>query len=94
MPTGSFTWVMLKQPFSTTTTNEGKFIMRFDDINPAEKEEYDEVILEDLKLLQVHYDFFYRTYNHFDTIMGYCDKLIKIGKAYVDDTDAESMKIK
>jgi len=73
---------------------EGKLIMRFDDTNPAkEKEEYEEVILEDLKMLQVRYDHFSRTSDHFETIMGYCDKLIKIGKAYVDDTDAETMKI-
>ena len=72
---------------------EGKLIMRFDDTNPAkEKEEYEEVILEDLKLLQVKYDHFSRTSDHFETILGYCDKLLKDGKAYVDDTDAETMK--
>lgn len=72
---------------------QGKLIMRFDDTNPAkEKEEYEEVILEDLKLLQVKYDHFSRTSDHFETILGYCEKLLKEGKAYVDDTDAETMK--
>ena len=68
--------------------------MRFDDTNPAkEKEEYEEVILEDMKLLQVKYDLFSRTSDHFETILRYCEKLLKEGKAYVDDTDAETMKL-
>jgi len=72
---------------------QGKLVMRFDDTNPAkEKEEYEDVILEDLKLLQVRYDHFSRTSDHFETIMNYCEKLLKEGKAYVDDTDAETMK--
>jgi len=73
---------------------KGKLVMRFDDTNPAkEKEEYEEVILEDLKLLQVKYDMFSRTSDHFETILCYCEKLLKEGKAYVDDTDAETMKL-
>ena len=72
---------------------KGKLIMRFDDTNPAkEKEEYEEVILEDLKMLQVKYDHFSRTSDHFEIILMYCEKLLKEGKAYVDDTDAETMK--
>ena len=73
---------------------DGKLVMRFDDTNPAkEKEEYEEVILEDLKMLQVKYDHFSRTSDHFDTILGYGEKMLKEGKAYVDDTDAETMKV-
>ena len=67
--------------------------MRFDDTNPAkEKEEYETVILEDLKMLKVKYDHFSRTSDHFETILMYCEKLLGEGKAYVDDTDAETMK--
>ena len=67
--------------------------MRFDDTNPAkEKEEYEDVILEDLKMLKVKYDHFSRTSDHFETILGYCEKMIKEGNAYVDDTDAQTMK--
>ena len=67
--------------------------MRFDDTNPAkEKEEYEHVILDDIKMLQVKYDHFSRTSDHFETILNYCVKLIKDGKAYIDDTDAETMK--
>ena len=72
---------------------KGTLVMRFDDTNPAkEKEEYEHVILDDIKMLQVKYDHFSRTSDHFETILLYCEKLIKAGKAYVDDTDAETMK--
>lgn len=30
--------------------------------------------------------------DHFDTLLGYCEKLLCEGKAYVDDTDAETMR--
>ena len=67
--------------------------MRFDDTNPAkEKEEYEEVILDDMKMLRIKYDHFSRTSDHFETILSYCEKLLKEGKAYVDNTDAETMK--
>ena len=69
---------------------KGKLILRFDDTNPAkEKEEFEEVILHDLKLLQVKHDHFSRTSDHFEIMLNYCEKMIKEGKAYVDDTDAE-----
>ncbi len=69
---------------------QGKLILRFDDTNPAkEKEEFEEVIQHDLKLLHVKHDHFSRTSDHFELMLGYCEKLLKEGKAYVDDTDAE-----
>ena len=72
---------------------KGKLILRFDDTNPAkEKEEFEEVILHDLKLLQVKHDHFSRTSDHFEIMLNYCEKMIKEGKAYVDDTDAEVSK--
>eukprot|EP00096_Caligus_rogercresseyi_P003966 TRINITY_DN1801_c0_g1_i1.p1 TRINITY_DN1801_c0_g1~~TRINITY_DN1801_c0_g1_i1.p1 ORF type:complete len:1654 (+),score=500.98 TRINITY_DN1801_c0_g1_i1:395-4963(+) len=72
---------------------KGKLVLRFDDTNPAkEKEEFENVILEDLKLLKVKYDHFSHTSDHFETMLGYCEKMIKEGNAYVDNTDAETMK--
>ncbi|KAK9509699.1 hypothetical protein O3M35_006955 [Rhynocoris fuscipes] len=71
----------------------GQLIMRFDDTNPAkEKEDFEKVILEDLKLLKVDYDKYSHTSDYFDLMLEMCEKLIKEGKAYVDDTNAEDMK--
>lgn len=72
---------------------KGKLIMRFDDTNPAkEKEDFEKVILEDLKLLEIKPDRFTHTSDYFDLMLEYCEKLMKEGKAYVDDTEAEQMK--
>ena len=67
--------------------------MRFDDTNPAkENAEFEKVILEDLELLHVKYDKFTHTSDHFDLIGRYCEQMLREGKAYVDDTDPETMK--
>ncbi|KAK6998090.1 bifunctional glutamate/proline--tRNA ligase [Biomphalaria glabrata] len=74
-------------------TFKGTLIMRFDDTNPAkENAEFEKVILEDLQLLGVNYDKFSHTSDHFDTLMKYCEQMLREGKAYVDDTDPEVMK--
>ncbi|XP_069464687.1 bifunctional glutamate/proline--tRNA ligase isoform X2 [Ambystoma mexicanum] len=73
---------------------KGKLIMRFDDTNPEkEKEDFEKVILEDVSLLHIKPDQFTYTSDHFEIIMKYAEKLIKEGKAYVDDTPAEQMKM-
>ncbi|CAN2387448.1 Bifunctional glutamate proline--tRNA ligase [Pristimantis euphronides] len=72
---------------------KGKLIMRFDDTNPEkEKEDFEKVILEDVSLLQIKPDQFTYTSDHFEKIIDYAEKLIREGKAYVDDTPAEQMK--
>ncbi|XP_043249227.1 bifunctional glutamate/proline--tRNA ligase [Colletes gigas] len=72
---------------------KGQLIMRFDDTNPAkENVEFEKAILEDLKLLQIKPDRFTHSSDYFDIMLEYCTKLIKEGKAYVDDTPAEIMK--
>lgn len=73
---------------------QGKLIMRFDDTNPAkEKEDFEKVILEDLKLLEIEPDQFTHTSQYFDLMLQYCEQLMKEGKAYVDDTEPEAMKL-
>ncbi|XP_045527430.1 bifunctional glutamate/proline--tRNA ligase isoform X2 [Pieris brassicae] len=72
---------------------EGKLIMRFDDTNPAkENADFEKVILEDVKMLEIKPDMFTHTSQYFDLMMQYCEKLIKESKAFVDDTPAEQMK--
>ncbi|XP_047521879.1 bifunctional glutamate/proline--tRNA ligase isoform X2 [Pieris napi] len=72
---------------------EGKLIMRFDDTNPAkENADFEKVILEDVKMLEIKPDLFTHTSQYFDLMLQYCEKLIKESKAFVDDTPAEQMK--
>ena len=72
---------------------EGKLIFRFDDTNPAkENAEFEKVIEEDVKLLGITWDRFSRTSDHFELLLTLCEKMIKEGKAYADDTEADQMK--
>lgn len=67
--------------------------MRFDDTNPAkENVHFEKVILEDVEMLEIKPDLFTHTSQYFDLMLELCEKLIKEGKAYVDDTEAELMK--
>ena len=51
-----------------------------------------QVILGDLEMLQIKPDRFTYTSDYFDLMLELCEKLMKEGKAYVDDTDPEVMK--
>ena len=73
---------------------QGTLIMRFDDTNPAkENVHFEKVILEDLEMLEIKPDLFTHTSQYFDLMLEYCEKLMKEGKAYVDDTEPEIMKL-
>lgn len=75
-------------------TFQGKLIMRFDDTNPAkETVEFEQVILGDLERLQIKPDLFTHTSQYFDLMLEYCVQLMTEGKAYVDDTEPEKMKL-
>ncbi|XP_034833960.1 bifunctional glutamate/proline--tRNA ligase [Maniola hyperantus] len=72
---------------------DGKLIMRFDDTNPAkENADFEKVILEDVEMLEIKPDIFTHTSQYFDLMQNLCEKLIKEGKAFVDDTPPEQMK--
>lgn len=73
---------------------QGKFIMRFDDTNPAkENVEFEKVILEDVAMLEIKPDLYTYTSDYFDLMLQLCEKLLKEGKAYVDNTPPEQMKL-
>ena len=72
---------------------QGKLIFRFDDTNPEkEKEDFEDVIREDVKMLQIQPDICSYTSDYFDLYLDMIEMLIKKGKAYVDDTPADVMK--
>ncbi|XP_058799801.1 bifunctional glutamate/proline--tRNA ligase isoform X2 [Phymastichus coffea] len=72
---------------------KGQLIMRFDDTNPAkENVEFEKAILEDLEMLQIKPDRFTHSSDYFDLMLQYCEKLLKDGKAYADNTPAPQMK--
>lgn len=71
----------------------GKLLVRFDDTNPSkEKEEFEENILADLATLQVKPDSVSHTSDHFAKCEELARKMIIEGKAYMDDTDQETMQ--
>lgn len=72
---------------------KGKLIIRFDDTNPSkEKEEFEESIVEDLKLLGIKGDRITHSSDYFQTMYDMCIQMIKEGKAYCDDTPQEKMR--
>ncbi|KAJ7707668.1 tRNA synthetases class I, catalytic domain-containing protein [Mycena rosella] len=79
--------VMLNQYFARMY--EGKLLIRFDDTNPSkEKVEFEETILEDLRLLNAVGDSVTHTSDYFGQLHDYAIQLIHSGKAYADDTDS------
>ena len=71
----------------------GKLIIRFDDTNPAkEKDEFEESILADLKSLGVVGDTVTHTSDYFELLQEYAVKMLKAGKAFMDDTPQEQMQ--
>ena len=72
---------------------EGNFILRFDDTNPTkESEEFQISQQEDLKTIGCFPDKISFTSNYFDQLEAYCIQMIKLGKAYCDDTPTEKMR--
>jgi glutaminyl-tRNA synthetase len=72
----------------------GRFNLRFDDTNPCkEEQEYVDSIIEDVKWLGADYQgrLFYAS-DYFAQMYEYAVALIKKGKAYVCDLNAEEMR--
>ncbi len=72
----------------------GKFNMRFDDTNPTkEKTEFVESIKEDIKWLGADWeDRLFFASDYFDRMYEVAVKLIKKGKAFVDDLSADEIR--
>jgi len=72
----------------------GKVLLRFDDTNPSkEKMEYQQAIIDDLKLLGIQHEPLTFTSDYIADFEKDMERLIREGKAYVDDTNADQMKI-
>ena len=64
----------------------GQTNLRFDDTNPEKEEtEYVDSIMEDVKWLGFQWDGLFYASDYFDQLYEWAVKLIKDGKAYVDD---------
>ena len=77
--------------FGLAEKYNGKCNLRFDDTNPSkEEEEYVNSIMEDVKWLGFDWEdrLFYAS-DYFDQLYEWAVKLIKDGKAYVDDQSAD-----
>ena len=74
--------------------NGGKCNLRFDDTNPTtEDKEYVDSIIEDVKWLGFDWgDRLYYASDYFDQFYMHAIKLINLGKAYVDDQSAETIR--
>ena len=80
--------------YMVAKTYGGKFNLRYDDTNPArEDDEYVQSILADLKWLgaEPNGGIYYGS-DYFETCCEYAEKLIREGKAYVDDLTREQMQ--
>ena len=71
----------------------GRTNLRFDDTNPEKEEtEYVESIKEDVNWLGFQWDGLFYASDYFDQLYEWAIKLIKDGKAYVDDLTAEEIR--
>jgi len=72
----------------------GKFNLRFDDTNPAkEEQEYVDSITDDVRWLGADWqDRLFFASDYFDQLYDWAVELVKAGKAYVCDLDAEQMR--
>ena len=71
----------------------GKTNLRFDDTNPEkEEQEYVDSIMEDVRWLGFEWERLCYASDYFDQLYEWALKLIRDGKAYVDDLSAEEIR--
>ncbi len=79
--------------FGTAQKYNGLTNLRFDDTNPSREDtEYVDSIMEDVRWLGFDWDDrLYYASDYFDKLFDFAVKLIREGKAYIDDQDAETI---
>jgi glutaminyl-tRNA synthetase len=72
--------------------NNGELILRFDDTNPVKEEtEYVDAIMDDARWLGIEWAKVTYASDYFDLLYEWAQKLILMGKAYVDDQSPEEV---
>ena len=72
--------------------NNGELILRFDDTNPVKEEtEYVDAIIEDARWLGIEWKEITYASDYFDLLYEWAQKLVLMGKAYVDDQSPEEV---
>ncbi len=75
--------------------NGGELILRFDDTNPTKEEtEYVDAIEDDARWLGIEWVKVTYASDYFDELYSWAVKLIKMGKAYVDDQSPDEVSAK
>jgi glutaminyl-tRNA synthetase len=72
--------------------NNGELILRFDDTNPTKEEtEFVDAIMEDARWLGIQWVKVTYASDYFDDLYKWAQKLVMMGKAYVDDQSPEEV---
>lgn len=72
--------------------NNGELILRFDDTNPTKEEtEFVDAIIEDAHWLGIEWKKITYASDYFDLLYEWAQKLVLMGKAYVDDQSPEEV---
>ncbi len=72
--------------------NNGELILRFDDTNPTKEEtEFVDAIIEDTRWLGIEWKEITYASDYFDLLYEWAEKLVREGKAYVDDQSPEEV---
>lgn len=78
--------------YNVAHENGGELYLRFDDTNPAKEEaEYVEAIKEDAQWLGIRWVKETYASDYFDKLYAWAVRLVKMGKAYVDDQSPEEV---
>ncbi len=72
--------------------NNGELILRFDDTNPTKEEtEFVDAIMEDARWLGIEWVKVTYASDYFDLLYEWAQKLVRMGKAYVDDQSPDEV---